>query len=275
MENYFSIFLLQLILFTSLSAAENNKAVKSELLRAIHFNNAKEIHAIAKTQKDVISADPVLQRMVDAYFAEEDLAINELKEQVILQHKREQKELAEAILAKKAEEERLALLAEKTSTVNEESSLKEESVAIATEQAKPPRAKPNVAKEKKKVLKPLPAPTYAPKIVKKRTKTEKNKLSKINIAGKWRADKNKKDVTFNVFSDNRFVLIESNGSGLLRLDGVYEQVDDQLKLDIQKITYNVRSRIAAVQRIYELKAASSKELVLVDEKGEIAYSFVR
>ena len=100
-------------------------------------------------------------------------------------------------------------------------------------------------------------------------------MSKVDIAGQWKADKKAKKVMFKAFKDGHFKLEERSGEGILLLEGTYVQEEEELILDIEKITYNVRSREAAVQRIYQLKALSTRQIVLVDEKGEVAYTFRR
>ena len=297
MQKFLTIILIQLAILTSLYA-QDSKEVKSDLLRAIHKNNSNEVRAIASSQKDVIGADPILESMVRAYFLAEEKAFLELKEKARLQREEEARVLAEAIAAKEAEERRLvqekdrqllqAELDAKTAVVdsNKTSTLVQE-IEKPTEptvvKAKPvPKPQKVVAKSVPSKPKKVVRKASKSKVASKITYTPKSKkhpnkihMSKVDIAGKWVAAKREKDITFKVFDDNTFKLEERNERGLLVLDGTYEYEGEELVLDIRKITYNVRSRDAAVQRIYHLEALSSKHLVLLDEKGEVAYSFRR
>ncbi len=294
MYKLFTIFLLQATLILSLHAQES-KEVKSDLLRAIHQSDSNEVRAIAKSQKSVISSDPILESMVKAYFAAEKRALQELKEKAKLQREEDVLQLEQAKLAKILEEQKLA--EEKRAKILEVS----EMAAKKPENGTPENA--TVAAKKKEVKKSvMPKPVKQPKVTKadlakskpapKKTiktvqeitkhtakphKIKKSKIhmSKVDIAGKWVADKKEKNVTFKVYDNNTFVLEERNDRGTLLLEGTYEYEDEQLMLEIHKITYNVRSREAAVQRIYQLKSVSSKKLILLDEKGEVAYSFRR
>ena len=282
MQKLFITLFTQLLFLTSLHATESAKMVKSDLLRAIHHNDSNEVRAIVATQKSVITADPILERMVDAYFLDEQQALEELKEKARQKREDEARELAAAIAAKEAEDARLKAV-EKENREKEAEALVAEQAAVAKpvvkERPKPAAVKPvkkKVSPHKRKVVatsKSVVTKPVAPKPVK--VTNQKIRMSKVDIAGKWKAAKNKKDVTFKAYDDNTFVLEERSDSGTLRLDGTYRQNGEQLLLDIQKITYNVRSREAAVQRIYHLKAVSSKRLILLDEKGEVAYSFSR
>jgi len=278
MQKLLIAFFTQLVMLTSLYATDSAKSVKSDLLRAIHHNNSNEVRAIVATQKPVIAADPVLTRMVDAYFLDEAHALEELKAKARQKREEEARELKAAIAAKEAEIE-----------AARQKALEAAAMHMEERQMEPkPKVKKHVETTPQKPAKKVTSakPRKEVRIVKPKVKSSAGKkpakvtnkkihMSKVDIAGKWKAAKNKKEVTFKAYDDHTFVLEERSESGTLRLDGTYRQNGEQLLLDIQKITYNVRSREAAVQRIYHLKAISSKRLILLDQKGEVAYSFSR
>jgi len=294
MYKLLTVFLLQAALILSLHA-QDSKEVKSDLLRAIHKSDSNEVRAIAKTQKSVISSDPILESMVKAYFAAEKKALEELKEKARLQREEEALQLEQAKLAKILQEQKLAeekrAKESEASTVAEKTTQKETSknVAVAAKKkeikksaATKPVKQPKVAKGQPFTSKPAPKKTVKKpqKVAKQTTKPHKVKksqinMSKVDIAGQWKADKKAKKVMFKAFKDGHFKLEERSESGILLLEGSYVQEGEELILDIEKITYNVRSRNAAVQRIYQLKALSTRQIVLLDEKGEVAYTFRR
>jgi len=279
MKKFFLLIIIQLAFLSTLHAAQSAKEVKSNLLRAIHSNNTNTIRYISSSHQSVIKADPVLQKMVDAYFEDEARALAELKESARLKREQEARELAEAIAAKSAEEERLKKLEE------------EQKMRVAAEAAQEAKehlkAVPVVKPEKKKVIKTVRVKKQVKKEVtaplKKKTvlktrpvkKVEKITMTHVDIAGQWKAAKRDKKVIFKAYANKRFRLEERSGQGVLVLEGQYEQEGEELVLEIRKITYNVRSREAAVQKIYQLKALSSKKMILLDETGEVAYTFKR
>ncbi len=294
MYKLFTIFLLQTALILSLHAQES-KEVKSELLRAIHKNDSNEVRAIASTQKSVIKSDPILESMVKAYFLAEKKALEELKEKARLQREEEALQLEQAKLAKilqkqkQAEEKRAKTLEISTvvekkpeSTASKNIAVSAKTKAVKKSVTPKPVKQPETAKVHRPKSKPISTKTVKKpqKVAKQITKYHKVKksqinISKVDIAGQWKADKKSKKVMFKAFKDGHFKLEERSEGGILLLEGSYVQEGEELILDIEKITYNVRSRNAAVQRIYQLKALSTRQIVLLDEKGEVAYTFRR
>ena len=295
MHKTLTVFLLQTFLLLSLHA-QNSKTVKSDLLRAIHYDNSNEVRSIAASEKKVINSDPVLKKMVSAYFAAEDKALEELKERARQQRAEDALRLEQAELAKISEEPKHAE-ATQTQVADANRSLSKDSVelnVVEATQSITASSKQKVEKQEKfltqnaqpdvqskrieKVAPVVKVPKHKISKVLKSKQSSKNskiRIRTVDIAGKWIAEKREKNVVFKVFGDNTFMLKEHNDRGALVLEGTYEYEDEQLTLEIQKITYNVRSREAAVQRLYQIKTVSSKQIILLDEKGEVAYSFKR
>ena len=292
--------LIQLSLISSLHALDDSKKVKSELLKAIHFSDTQEVNAITKREQQVLASDPVLQKMVDTYFEKEERAHEALKAEIRAQKVADKKAIEDAriaaFLAEVAKREAL-----KENNATRQSALPQESVTIKTKQpakavsktkvvsAKPikyvPKKKHISPKEVKKVthkkeVKRSPVKKYSTQVkpatskIVYRKKTHRY-LAKNKLSGEWKQQQKEKTIVFEMFTNNAFILTERSEGGILSLEGHYKQVDDNLLLDITKITYNVRSRAAAVQRVYKFKTISATKLVLLDEAGRVVYTLKR
>lgn len=298
MRKLLSIIILQLSLLSSLYALDDTQKVKSELLKAIHYSDTQEVNAITKRERNVLRADPVLQKMVDAYFEKEKQALDELKAEIRAKKEAEKKAKERArIAAFLAEVAKKEALKENNTTVQtvavqKSTTIKSKPESKKVAQVKTTATKPMTkekravaAKETTKVV-AIKEPTKKP--VKKQTTQVKPTTSKIvyrekthrylaknGLSGEWKQHKKEKTIVFEMFADEAFVLTERSESGILRLEGHYKQQDDNLLLDITKITYNVRSRAAAVQRVYKFKTISATKLVLLDEAGRVVYTLQR
>jgi len=292
--------LIQFSLISSLYALDDSKKVKSELLKAIHFSDTQEVNAITKREKQVLVADPVLQKMVDAYFEKEARILDELKTEIRAKKEADKKAKENArIAAFLAEVAKREALKENNTTLPGATPQKD--LAIKTKQpiksisrvkvtsAKSAKSSGKqvavIPKEIKKVahkkeVKKSPIKKYSAqtkpvtsKIV-YREKTHRY-LAKNKLSGEWKQQQKEKTIVFEMFADKAFILTERSEGGILSLEGHYKQEDDNLLLDITKITYNVRSRAAAVQRVYKFKTISATKLVLLDEAGRVVYTLKR
>jgi len=288
--------LIQLFLITSLQALDDSKKVKSELLKAIHYSDTQEVTAITKREAKIVKADPVLQKMVDAYFEKERQALDELKAEIRAKKEaqRKAKENAriavflEEIAKKEALKEKNRTLRgnelQETTMVKMESKTKK-TIPVPVSSTKVPRSvastkttdkvavvTADVKKKSAKTYTSQTKPTNS-KIV-YREKTHRY-LAKSSLSGEWKQDKKEKSIVFEMLADHSFILTERSSDGVLSLEGKYRQVDDNLLLDIMKITYNVKSRSAAVQRVYKFKTISKTKLLLLDEAGRIVYTLKR
>ena len=280
--------LIQLSLISSLHALDDSKKVKSELLKAIHFSDTQEVKAISKRQQQVLAADPILQKMVDAYFEKEARILDELKAEIRAKKEADIKAKENARIA--------AFLAEvaKKEVLNENNTTVKSTLSPETKTAKIVPTKPVKSNTKqvavtpkeikkiahKKEVKKSPIKKYSAqtkpatsKIV-YREKTHRY-LAKNKLSGEWKQQQKEKTIVFEMFANKAFILTERSEGGILSLEGHYKQVDDNLLLDITKITYNVRSRAAAVQRVYKFKTISATKLVLLDEAGRVVYTLKR
>jgi len=283
--------LIQLTLMTSLHALDDAKKVKSELLKAIHFSDTKEVKAITDREHRTLAADPVLQKMVDAYFEKEERALEELKAEIRAKKEADKKAKEDARIAAFLEQiAKKEALKENNTTL--QAKVPEKEAIINSEQ---PAGK--VVKEKGHIVKPVttvvkkdvvPSTEVKKTPVKKQSAHVKPTASKIvyrekthrylaknSLSGEWKQQQKEKNIVFEMFADQAFVLTERSESGILRLEGHYRQQEDNLLLDITKITYNVRSRAAAVQRVYKFKTISATKLVLLDEAGRVIYTLKR
>jgi len=299
MQKILILILIQLSVLASLHALDDTKKVKSELLKAIHYSDTQEVKAITKREQRVLASDPILQKMVDAYFDKEKRALEELKAEIRAKKEADKKAKENArIAAFLAEVARKEALNENNTTIPSEVAQKnrtKESVPLTKKvvTSKVPTVKPtnpvtNKSTVVKKELKQAPVKNKTTKEpVKKYSSTSKpaskivyrekthRYLNKNGLSGEWKQHKKEKTIVFEMFADQAFVLTERSESGILKLEGHYKQKDDNLLLDITKITYNVRSRAAAVQRVYKFKTISATKLVLLDEAGRVVYTLKR
>ncbi len=300
MQKFLIILLIQLSVLTSVYALDDTKKVKSELLKAIHYSDTQEVKAITKREAKVLRSDPVLQKMVDAYFEKENRALEELKAEIRAKKEADKKAKENARIAAFLEEvvRKEALKETNTSVpskvIQADMKKKNEQSTQQTAVVKVPVTKPKqpIATESpvvpKKVKQVTTKTTPAKKPVKQYSSTTKPATSKMvyrekthrymkknKLSGEWKQHQKEKTIVFEMFADKVFVLTERSEDGVLRLDGHYKQEDDNLLLDITKITYNVRSRSAAVQRVYKFKTISATKLVLLDEAGRVVYTLKR
>jgi len=278
MKKLLLILILNTFLFTSSSyALDDDKKVKSELLKAMNRADTQEVKAITNRESRYIQEDPILQKMIDAYFEQEAKDLQVLKQQI---RTMKEEEIAEK-RNREARERRLA---------QEKIVAEQKAQALAEQQrleaiAKAERQKRAVAERKRaeKVAKArTPKPTPIAKKVVKKAKVEVVPVSntqryytEAQLAGHWKQKKKGKQVSFEMFNNNQFVIRERASKGTLTLEGVYNREDDNLMLEISKITYNVRSREAAVKRVYKLKNLSSTKMVLMDAQGNVVYTLER
>ena len=278
MKKLLLILILNTFLFTSASyALDNEKKVKSELLKAMNRADTQEVKEITNRESRYIQEDPILQKMINAYFEQEAKDLEVLKQQIRTMKEEEISEKRE----REARERRLA---------QEKIVAEQKAQALAEQQrldaiAKAERQKRAAAERKRaeKVAKAkAPKPTPSKKKVAKKAKVEVVPVSntqryytQAQLTGHWKQKKEGKRVSFEMFNNNKFVIKESASKGTLTLEGVYNREDDNLMLEISKITYNVRSRDAAVKRVYKLKNLSSTKMVLMDAKGNVVYTLER
>lgn len=290
MKKFLLLLILNTFLFTSISyALDENLKTKSELLKAMKRADTPAVKAISKRGSHYIKSDPVLQKMIEAYYEQEAKDLEVVKQEI----KKMQEEEAEALrleeenkrklALQKAEEKRLAQeraarlalkraedkkRAEALALKRQHEAKKAKKLAVKKETTK----QPTVAKVARPV-KPVTAVTV--KTAHAPLANTQRYYTKEQLAGHWRQVKNKKKISFEMFDNNRFIIKERAETGTLTLEGYYDQNNDNLLLDINKITYNVRSREAAVKRVYKLKNVSSNKLVLVDGKGNVVYTLER
>ena len=277
MQKILIMILIQLSVLASLHALDDTKKVKSELLKAIHYSDTQEVKAITKREQSLLATDPILQKMVDAYFDKEKRALEELKAEIRAKKEADKKAKENArIAAFLAEIAKKEALNENNSTIPSEvvqknRTIESEPLAQKVVTAKVP-VKNKTTKEPVKKYSSTSKPVTS-KIV-YREKTHRY-LNKNGLSGEWKQQQKEKTIVFEMFADKAFILTERSEDGILSLEGHYKQEDDNLLLDITKITYNVRSRAAAVQRVYKFKTISATKLVLLDEAGRVVYTLKR
>ena len=278
MKKFLLILIINTFLFTSASyALDNEKKVKSELLKAMNRADTPEVKAITERERHYIQEDPILQKMINAYFEQEAKDLEVLKQQI--------RTMKEEEIAEKRERE-----ARERRLVQERRIAEQQAKALAEKQrlerqAREERQK-RIATERKRAEKVAKTQATKPKVTKKvvakQTKPEVVPVSntqryytQAQLTGHWKQEKKDKQVSFEMFNNNHFVIKERASKGTLTLEGVYNREDDNLMLEISKITYNVRSREAAVKRVYKLKNLSPTKMVLMDAKGKVVYTLER
>ena len=279
MKKFLLLLILNTFLFTSASyALDNEKKVKSELLKAMNRADTPEVKAITERERRYIQADPILQKMINTYYEEEAKDLEILKQQI---RTMKEQEIAE----KRAREERARRLAQEKRIAEQEAKALAEQKRI--EQIAREERRKRVAAQRQRAAKLAKAKAVKKPVAKKQkvakhTKPEIMPVSntqryytKAELAGHWKQKKKDKQVSFEMFNNNKFVIKERASKGTLTLEGVYNREDDNLMLEISKITYNVRSREAAVKRVYKLKSLSPTKMVLVDAKGKVIYTLER
>ena len=273
MKKFLLILILNTFLFTSASyALDDEKKVKSELLKAMNSADTPEVKAITEREGHYIQEDPILQKMINAYFEQEAKDLEVLKQQI---RTMKEEEIAEE-REREARERRLAqekiVADQKAREFAEQQRLEEVARAERQKRAAAERKRANkVAKakaDKKKAAKKAKVEVVP-------VSNTQRYYTKAQLAGHWTQNKKGKKVSFEMFNNNQFVIKESASKGTLILEGVYNRDNDTLMLEISKITYNVRSRDAAVKRVYKLKNLSSTKMVLMDAKGDVVYTLER
>ena len=278
MKKFLLILIINTFLFTSASyALDNEKKVKSELLKAMNRADTPEVKAITERERHYIQEDPILQKMINAYFEQEAKDLEVLKQQIRTMKEEEiaEKREREARARRLEQERRIAeqqakALAEKKRLEREARAERQKRIAAERKRAE------KVAKTqatKPKVTKKVVAKKVTPEVVP--VSNTQRYYTQAQLAGHWKQKQKGKQVSFEMFNNNHFVIKERASKGTLTLEGVYNREDDILMLEISKITYNVRSREAAVKRVYKLKNLSPTKMVLVDAKGKVVYTLER
>jgi len=307
MKKLLLLLILNTFIITSVSYALNdNMKTKSELLKAMKRADTQSVQAITANDNGYIKSDPILQKMIEVYYVEEARELEVLKQEIQSMKDEEAaeklraEENAKKLALRQAEQERLA---EEKATLLALQKIEDEKRAKAlalrkAQEKKRAKAlavkKANKAGQTQKVTSktiepvkkaqtttvrvtvPSPVAVVKPVEVAQSPVTNTQRyFTKAQLEGHWKQTKNKKKISFEMFKNSRFVIKERAAKGTLTLEGYYDQNDDELSLEINKITYNVRSRDAAVKRVYKLKNVSSNKLVLVDGKGNVVYTLER
>ena len=305
MLKFIIITFLQTFIFVALSSAlDHNQKVKSDALKAMQRYDTKSLNSITKKESSYIKSDAKLQKMIDAYYEEEARELEVIKG--IIANKSVEKVQENNISTAKAEtatsdlstEARPVVVATPKTVVKPTIVPKKVAKVTKPKKVTPKAVKPKPVTKVAKIQKPKKvAPKSVPKKVStpvkvakktpvvvpvaavvippKKVKKSSNKVVTQYLMGQWKENKKKKKIVLKMMPNNRFILEEKANNGILKLEGHYNHDNDNLTLDISKITYNVRSRDAAVHRIYKFKNISKKKMVLLDEKGEIVYEFER
>ncbi len=308
MLKFIIITFLQLTIFVTLSSAlDHNQKVKSDVLKAMQRYDTKTLKHITKEESKVIKADAKLQKMIDAYYEEEAHELEVIKS--IIANKNnddnttQEENTTKLAVTPASEPATVVTQTPKPVVVTKKPKSRPKKVAI---KAKP---KPVVHSKKAAVApKKVVSAKVASQPVKKKAKSVPVKVAKAPVKkpeakvpekkaavvtpvkpkqqahasistkylmGQWKQTKKKKKITLKMLPNNRFILEERANNGTLKLEGYFDNSSEGLSLDINKITYNVRSRDASVHRKYIFKNISKKTMVLLDEKGEVVYQFER